>query len=95
MQVRLGEHMNLHGDVNSQTVTWKENHVFDDKSGTDMAFREQRHKVGAYAEVKDKNLSVSAGPEYTFDSERIEMGRVKNEQENSRLGLGLQLQLGF
>lgn len=57
---------------------------------------ENRHRIGAYAEVEDHDVRFKAGPEIIIKDEKSASSHAINkDQPNSALGLGMQLEFGF
>ena len=56
---------------------------------------ENRHRVGAYAEVEDHDVRFKAGPELILKDEKSASHAINKDQPDSALGLGMQLELGF
>lgn len=77
-----------------ETDTWRSDP--DSKIRPDEGrMLENRHRLGAYAEVEDQDVRFKAGPELIIKDEKSAPHAITKDQPNSALGLGMQLELGF
>lgn len=95
MHLSVGKNMTVRGSVSNQVTAWRNPITEPVRIGQEVII-ERKNVMGAYADIDaGDDVTISAGPEYTIQSEQgLEQAGAHHNEPNS-LGVGLRLEWAF